>query len=86
MSDEPLTGEQLMDTLFKLQERLRKSGVERTYGIREAMGVECPYYWKSLNLFLKRDYQEVKTLVEEAKRLIDICEQEEAGCGKKEGS
>ncbi len=85
MSEEPLSGEQLIETLFKLHERLTKSGVERTYGLREAMGVECPYYWKSLNMFIKRDYEELKVLIEEAKKLIDICEAEEDGCGEKDG-
>lgn len=81
--DEPLPGEKLIEALFRLQERLNKSGIQRTYGLREAMGVECNYYWKSLNLFLKRDYSELMALVQEVGECFDKCE--EADCDKKEG-
>jgi len=83
MEDEPLPGEQLIESLFKLKEKLERSGVQRTYGLREAMGVECEYYWKSLNVFLKRDYKELKQLVEKAKEWFDRCEQEDTDCGGK---
>lgn len=85
MSNEPLPGEQLVATLFSLMDRLNKSGVQRTYGLREAMGVECEYYWKSLRVFIKRDYNDIRDLVEEAKKWFDAVE-EESSDGKEEGT
>ncbi len=70
-------GEQLIESLFKLKEKLERSGVSRTYGLKEAMGVDCEYYWKSLNVFIHRDYKELKQLVDTAKEWFDCCEEED---------
>lgn len=81
MTDEtPLPGEDLLVALDKLRQRLTKSGVERTVGLRDAMGDDCPYYWKSMNVFLRRDYKELRDLIKEAHELFLKCEEED--CGK----
>ena len=72
--DELLPGEQLIQALEDLRKKLLKSGVQRTAGLYEAMGPECDFYWKSLNVFLKRDYLELLKLVEQAKLKFDECE------------
>lgn len=75
-----LPGEALVLALDKLRDKLIRSGTQRTAGLFEAMGPECEYYWKSLNVFLKRDYSELRELVNQAKIMFDECEKEkEAG-------
>jgi hypothetical protein len=59
------SGDQLLDLLNELRIRLNTSGVERTVGLRDNMGNDCSFYSKSLDLFLKRDYLELKDLVEQ---------------------
>jgi len=81
-TDEELPGEQLVSALENLRAKLIKSGVERTFGLRKAMGIECEYYWKSLNVFLKRDYKELKSLVDTAKHWFDRCEEENCEEGR----
>ena len=58
--------EELRALLLTLSERLSSSGVERTVGLREALGDDCPFYVKSGQLFIKRDYKDLK-------RLIHLC-------------
>lgn len=77
-------GEDLIDQLEllrvklnSLRERLEQSGVERTAGLRDAMGNDCKFYRKSINLFLERDYIELRTMVKDASHLFDIVEGEE---------
>ena len=70
-----MPGEALIQVLDKLRDRLIKSGTQRTAGLYEAMGPECDYYWKSLNVFLHRDYKELKELVNQAKMMFEECEE-----------
>lgn len=76
IDEELLPGEALILSLDKLRDKLIRSGVQRTAGLYEAMGSECEYYWKSLNVFLKRDYEELRELTNQAKLLFDKCEKE----------
>jgi hypothetical protein len=46
-----------------LVHRLNKSGVERTAGLLYAMGNDCSYYRKSLDIFLRRDYEDLKQII-----------------------
>lgn len=75
-SEESLRGEQLLDTLEYLRKALNNSGVERTVGLKESMGSNCPFYWKSMALFVQRDYDIVKRLVLEAAKLLGQTEEE----------
>lgn len=83
MESELLPGERLVLKLEelriafeKLVGRLDESGVKRTAGLMEWKGRSCGYYWKSLELFLKLDYSEVRNLILEAAELIKECEAE----------
>ena len=83
MESELLPGERLIlklkelrTTFEKLITRIDESGVERTAGLLDWKGRSCGYYWKSLELFLKLDYAEVRDLVMEAAKLIEECEKE----------
>lgn len=64
MKRNPELGEELLNYLNELKNRLNSSGVERTVGLRDNMGSDCTFYTKSLNLFLQRDYTDLKGLVE----------------------
>jgi len=74
-----LPGETLVSILNQLRQRLIRSGVERTNGIKDAMGTNCPYYRKSMNVFLARDYQELRDLIETAHDLFIKCEEDNNG-------
>lgn len=52
----------LIDVLEDLRVRLNKSGVERTTGLKKEMGDDCQYYRKSKDIFLQRDYDDLKQL------------------------
>jgi hypothetical protein len=74
-------GEDLIDyledlrlNLNSLRERLEKSGVERTKGLRDAMGNDCKFYRKSLGLFLERDYLDIKQRVADIHSLFNLIE------------
>ena len=76
-----LPGEELIDTLDdarlllnSLRERLEQSGVERTKGIREALGEDCKWYRKSLSMFLDKDYVELRDLIQTAHSLFQQVE------------
>jgi hypothetical protein len=60
--------------LMNLESRLSQSGVERTKGLRDAMGEECRFYRRSMNLFLERDYEDLKTKIENAHKLFLLIE------------
>ena len=66
--------ETLRNKLNALRERLENSGVERTVGIRNALGNDCRFFRKSVSLFLERDYLELKTLIKDASDLFDVVE------------
>jgi len=74
--EELLPGEELIEALENLRSKLNRSGVQRTAGLREAMGLECDYYWKSLNVFIKRDYKELRSLVKLAEELFQKVEKD----------
>lgn len=57
------TDKLLIESLEELRYRLEHSGVERTFGLLDAMGPECPYYRKSLSLFKKKDYADILELL-----------------------
>jgi len=74
-------GEQLVDTLDELkkmlnglEDRLDKSGVTRTNGLRLAMGRDCEFYKRSLDLFLRRDYVALRDLVKSCNDLFSLVE------------
>ncbi len=56
--------EELRKALLSFSDRLEKSGVERTTGLKHAMllGEDCPFYKKSRDIFLNRDYTDLKVL------------------------
>jgi hypothetical protein len=64
-------GEKLILCLDKLRARLNSSGTERTAGLRKAMGDDCTFYRKSLDIFLNRDYDDIEALLSEAKAEFD---------------
>lgn len=80
--EEPLTtGEQLikeLDDLRKalivLSDRMKVSGIERTNGLREMQGADCPYFKKSLDLFVKKDYIHIRDMVESVHSLFQVVE------------
>lgn len=61
----------LIETLEQLRKRLNTSGVERTKGLMDAMGDDCTYYRKSLDIFLKRDYDELSDLIDKTKNILE---------------
>ena len=66
-------GERLIRILEDLRLRLNTSGVERTQGLRDAMGEDCRFYRKSLDLFLGRDLTDLRQLLETAaKEMNDV--------------
>jgi hypothetical protein len=80
-NDELLPGEKLVDKLETLRlflenfvDKLDESGTKRTKGLREWKGRSCAWYWKSMELFLNKDYEVMKKLILEAAELIKECE------------
>jgi len=67
-------GEELVDTLEKLRQRLNGSGSERTVGLKDAMGDDCVYYKRSLDKFVREDYVEIRDIIREATKTLDIIE------------
>lgn len=54
--------DELRKALLTFSDRLEKSGVERTTGLKFNLGDDCPYYVKSKDIFLNKDYDQVKAL------------------------
>ncbi len=52
----------LFDSLEDLRKRMQSSGLERTAGLKDAMGDDCAYYRKSRNILLEKDYEDLKNL------------------------
>ena len=52
--------EELRKALLSFSDSLEKSGVERTTGLKVNLGADCPYYKKSKDIFLSRDYEKVR--------------------------
>jgi hypothetical protein len=82
MSEETLTtGEKLIHeldalriALAKLSDRLNNSGIERTEGLRETQGSDCPYFKKSLDIFVRKDYIQIRDMVESVHNLFRTVE------------
>ena len=77
MSKEDLLLERLGDliSMFSdLSNQLQTSGLKRTTGLRDSMGDDCPYYKKSLKLFFRNDFVELKNLIDKLKEQIDNVE------------
>ena len=53
----------LRKLLNDLHVTLNQSGVERTHGLKNALGSECAYYQKSLRLFFAQDYDKLRDLI-----------------------
>ena len=60
--------------LMSLESRLASSGVERTKGLRDAMGEECRFYRRSMQVFLEKDYEDLKQKIENAHKLFLLIE------------
>ena len=54
--------EALRVALLAFHDRLEKSGVARTTGLKVNMGEDCQYYRKSKDIFLRKDYEQVRDL------------------------
>ena len=63
-------GQELIQTLEKLRLRLNDSGVERTNGLLCKLGDDCSYYRKSLDIFLRKDLDEIEKLINRAESLL----------------
>ena len=66
--------DKLRKLLNQLHDRLNASGVERTVGLKKALGAGCDYYKKSLHLFLEQDYEALRDLVKIVDNLFTCCE------------
>lgn len=60
-----IPGRELIEKLEVLRLRIINSGVERTSALLRGMGDDCSYYRKSLDIFLRKDYDELKKLLSE---------------------
>jgi hypothetical protein len=56
-------GEQLIDKLETLRNRLNDSSVERTAGLAEALGRDCSFHKKSLKMFIDKDYEDLRAQI-----------------------
>jgi hypothetical protein len=66
----------LRKLLNDLHTTLNSSGVERTNGLKNALGSECQYYRKSLKLFFEQDYEKLRDLVTQCSQHFDRAEKE----------
>jgi len=64
-------GKKLLDCLNRLRLRMESSGIERTAGLKNAMGDDCVYFRKSLDIFIKYDWDELEKLINEAHTLFN---------------
>jgi hypothetical protein len=68
-------GQELIEKLDELRTRLNRSGVERTAGLMRVVisngGGDCSYYRKSLDIFLRKDYEDIHSLLEDIKKEMD---------------
>jgi len=67
-------GQELIKILEELRNRLNRSGVERTSGLLCNLGDDCSYYRKSLDIFLRKDYEELRNLISRAELKINEIE------------
>jgi len=66
-----IPGEKLILLLEELRVFMNASGIERTAGLHDALGDDCSYYRKSLDLFLDRDFDKLDELIHSAKEEIN---------------
>ena len=65
---------EILSSFSTLQKRLKNSGIERTTGLKNSMGADCPYYQKSLKLFFRNDLVDLKHLLVKLVEEIDTLE------------
>ena len=66
--------DELRRKLLSLSDRLNTSGVERTNGLHVNMGNDCPYFKRSMEIFLKKDYQDLQGMIESIHNLFNLIE------------
>ena len=66
--------DELRALLSTLSDRLDTSGVERTVGLRDSLGKDCVFYIKSGQLFIKRDYKDLRDLIQSCEEQFRILE------------
>ena len=64
-------GQELIQSLETLRTRLNSSGTERTSGLLRELGQDCGYFRKSLDIFLRKDFDELLALVERCNSLMN---------------
>ena len=64
----------LKNQLNILSNRLNNSGTERTAGLLDLMGKDCEFYRKSLDIFVRKDYIDLRNLIEKCHELFRIIE------------
>ncbi len=67
-------GEELVQELEQLRQRLNQSRVEATNGLREAMGDDCTFFRRSMEKFIRNDYMEIRTKIGRVGDLIGLIE------------
>jgi hypothetical protein len=63
-------GEQFVFDLEDLRKILNSSSTERTVGLAEALGRDCPYYTKSIAKFIANDYLDLAGRIQSLHSLI----------------
>ena len=58
-----LTPDEVSIPLRAFKYRLDRSGIERTLGLLKNMGDDCSYYRKSLDIFLRKDYNDIYKII-----------------------
>ena len=66
-----IPGVELVRKLAELRVRINNSGVERTKAILDGMGADCNYYRKSLDIFLDKDYEDLKIILRDILDIMD---------------
>jgi len=69
-------GQDLIIRLEELRNKLNRSGVERTAGLMRVLssepgGSDCSYYRKSLDIFLRKDYDQIHSLLVDIKKAMN---------------
>jgi hypothetical protein len=64
----------VLSSFTSMQKRLNRSGLERTAGLRDSMGDDCPYYQKSLKLFFRNDLVDLRHLLVKLVEEIEVLE------------
>jgi hypothetical protein len=66
--------DELRIKLLDLSQRLNNSGVERTNGLKENMGTDCTYFKTSMNIFVKKDYIDIRNMIESVWNTFQLIE------------